>query len=396
MADLTTDIKKEFWGDLQADLYVKNTAVYLANQSLENLISTNGRKAHRPILSHPQVGTYTPHSDISFEQKSATKQTLEVDTFEYAAEDIDIVEEKQTPYDLVSHSLTSIRNGLSNRVEQNFLSEITNAGHTINSGTALEVSSLNILDILEEAEGKLGAFDAPYETSMRAAVFGPRTVAKLRRAKSDRESKLGDMVLENGIVGPWQGWNVVQNNNLPFTAVLTMATQPTAGDTVTIAGVTFDFRADPADAAAGNVGVDLGGDVDATRVNLAAAINDSGTAGTTYIQLSARDNFMLRRKRNVTAVDSAGNDTLTITGYGDISVSETFTAAGNVWTSAVQDSIFMIRGAIDMVLQFMELEIGDKEKGFAKLPKGMIGIGTQVFSDGADLMVRLRQDVSGF
>lgn len=391
-----TDIKKEFWGDLQADLYTQNTAVYLANQSLEDLISTDGRKAHRPILSHPQVGTYTPHSDITFEAKSATKQTLEVDTFEYAAEDIDITESSQTPYDLLSHSLTSIRKGLMNRVEQKFLGEIVNAGHSIDS-SPVEVTALNILDILEEAEGKLGAFDAPYETSMRAMVLGPRTVAKLRRAKGERETRVGDSVLENGVVGPWQGWNVVQNNNLPYTAVLTMATNPTAGDTVTIAGVTFEFHTNLASVVAGNVGVLLDGSAaDTSRAALAAAINDSGTAGTTYTQLNERQNFIIRRKRNITAVNSDGSDTLTITGFGDISVSETFTAAGNVWGSQVQESVFMVRGAIDMVLQFMDLKVADKEKGFADLPKGVIGIGTEVFSDGADLMVRLRQDVSGF
>jgi len=94
------DVKQEFWGDLQVDLYVANTAIYLANQSLSELISTTGYKAHRPILSHPQVGTYTAHSDISFEEKDASKETLTVDTFQYAAEDIDITESKQTPYDL--------------------------------------------------------------------------------------------------------------------------------------------------------------------------------------------------------------------------------------------------------------------------------------------------------
>ena len=180
------DARQEFWGDLQADLFTANTAVYLANQALEDLIRTDGRKAHKPILSHPQVGTYSPHSDITFETKTATKQTLEVDTFEYAAEDIDITEKNQTPYDLLSHALTSIRKGLLNHVEQKFLSQITNANHSI-SGAPVAVSSVNILDILEEAEGKLGAFDAPFETSMRAAVLGPRTVAKLRRSKSDRE-----------------------------------------------------------------------------------------------------------------------------------------------------------------------------------------------------------------
>jgi len=67
------DIQKEFWGDLQADLFTANTAVYLANQRLDQLISTDGRKAHRPIVSHPQVGNYTPHSDINFDQKTAFK-----------------------------------------------------------------------------------------------------------------------------------------------------------------------------------------------------------------------------------------------------------------------------------------------------------------------------------
>ena len=139
------DARLEFWGDLQVDLFVENSAVFLANTSLENLIRQDGRKAHKPILSHPQVGTYTPHSDISFETKTASKQTLEVDTFEYAAEDIDVTEEKQTPYNLLEHSLQSIRKGLMNRVEQVYLGNITSADHDINSGTAIEVTSVNIL-----------------------------------------------------------------------------------------------------------------------------------------------------------------------------------------------------------------------------------------------------------
>lgn len=387
-----TDVKKEFWGDLQADLYTKNSAVYLANQTLENLIREDGRKAHRPILSHPNVGTYTPHSDISFAEKSATKQTLEVSTFEYAAEDIDVTETKQTPYDLVSHSLTSIRNGLLNRVEQIFLSEITNAGNVI-SGGAQEVSATNILDILEEAEGVLGAFDAPYETAMRAAVLGPRTVAKLRRAKSERESRLGDSVLENGLVGPWQGWNVVQNNNLPWSATLTMATNPTATDTITISGVVFEFHTTLASVTTGHVGVLIGNDAAATRANLVACLADTGTAGTNYVQMGAKENFIIRRKRRVRASTAQA---MAFTGFGDISVSEALTAPADVWSAQEQQSVFMIRGAIDMVLQFMDLKIGDKEKGFADLPKGIIGVGAEVFDDGAVLMVRLRQDTSNF
>ena len=389
-------VRQEFWGDLQADLYVANTAVYLANQNLSDLISTTGYKAHRPILSHPQVGTYTPHSDIDFEQKSATKETLEVDTFEYAAEDIDITESKQSPYDLLGQSLLSIRRGLMNGVEQKFLSQITNADHAINNGTAVEVSSANILDYLEEAEGKLGAFDAPYETSMRAAVLGPRTVAKLRRAKSDRESRLGDSVLANGVVGPWQGWTVVQSNNLPWSGTLELATEPTNGDTVTIAGVTFEFQSDLDNTTPGHVGVLCGTNVDTTRAALTACINDSGTAGTTYVQMDAKSNFIIRRKRRITATNNNSTDEMTLAGFGDIAVSSDLTDTTDKWNDQQQESVFMIRGAIDMVLQFMSLKVADKEAGFADLPKGMIGVGTKTFADGAVLMVNMTQDVSNW
>jgi len=389
------DVRQEFWGDLQADLYVQNTAVYLANQSLSELISTTGYKAHRPILSHPQVGTYTPHSDISFEEKSATKETLEVDTFEYAAEDIDITESKQTPYDLLGQSLMSIRKGLMNGVEQKFLSEITNAEHNI-SGSPVEVTTVNILDILEEAEGKLGSFDAPYETAMRAAVLGPRTVARLRRAKSDRESRLGDSVLANGVVGPWQGWTVVQSNNLPWSATLELATEPTNGDTVTIAGVTFEFQDDLSNTTTGYVGVLCGTNVDTTRAALTACINDSGTAGTTYVQMGAKENFIIRRKRRITATNNNGTDEMTLAGFGDIAVSSDLTDTTDTWADQQLESVFMIRGAIDMVLQFMDLKVADKEAGFADLPKGIIGVGTKTFADGALLMVNLTQDVSSF
>ena len=387
------DIRQEFWGDLQVDLYTANSAIYLANQSLEQIISTDGRKAHRPILSHPQIGTYSPHNDIAFQTKTATKQTLEVDTFEYAAEDIDITEKMQTPYDLLSHSLQSIRKGLMNRVEQKFLSEIANAGHSI-SNAPVEVSSANILDILEEAEGKLGAFDAPFETSMRSIVFGPRTVAKLRRAKSDRESRLGDSVLENGVVGPWQGWTVVQNNNLPWSGKLNMATNPSDGDTVTISGVTFEFQDDLADVAAGNVGVlRHSATVGTSRAALVACLADSGTAGTTYTQMTARQNFIIRRKRRIAATNAAA---MVFTGYGDVSVSETLTATADGWSNLEQKSAFMVRGSIDLVLQFMDLKVGDKEKGFADLPKGIIGVGAEMFDDGKDLTVLLTQDASNF
>lgn len=390
MADLTA-MKQEFWGDLQADLFTKNTAVYLADQSLSSLISQNGKKAHKPVLSHPQTGSYTSHSDISFEEKDSKKQTISVDTFEYAAEDIDITEQYQTEEDLVQHSTNSIRKGLSNRVEQNFLDEITNAHHVISGGSAQSLSYDSILGLLEEAEGDLGAYDAPYETGRRALVLGPRSVATLRRSKSERSTNLGDSSLQNGVIGPWQGWTVVQNNNLPWSGNVGFTNaQPAAGDTVTIAGVTFTFvngsTSNPGEVDNGSLAADA-------ATNLVDAINgDSGN----YTDIGIRDNFMLRRKRNITASEADSEDSVDVSGYGDIATSSNLTNSSDGWTGQEQEAVFMIRGAIDMVLQFMKLEVGNKEKGFADLPKGIIGLGTKTFDDGSILMEKMNVDASGF
>lgn len=385
-----TAAKAEFWGDFQVDLFTRNTAIYLANQSQESLISTNGYKVHRPILSNPLLGTYTPYSDISYGQKSAEDQTLSVDTYKYAADQIDDTDENQTEYDLVAHSSKSIRMGLMNQIEQEFADEFTNAGHSINNGSAVIVDTTNVVDLFTQASGILGSFDAPQETSMRAAAFGPQTVAKLRAAKAGRETGLGDSTLMNGVVGAYDGFTVVENNNLPWSGQLDLATNPTDGDTVTIAGVTFTFKATPT--AAGHV--DIGGSATVSCSNLEAAIEGGSGAGTTYIELSARDRFMLTRKRAVAA--SVNTTTISLTGYGDIAVSETLTAAADGFSNLRQTSIFMIRGAIDVVVQMMKLEIMRDPDTFGDLVRGMVGLGTKTFDDGATLMVKMNQDVSSF
>jgi hypothetical protein len=393
------DAKAEFWGDLQADYYTETSALYLANQSLESVISTNGRKGHRPILSNPSIRDYVPHTDITFDQKTAESQYLEVDTFPSAAEVIDITEKNQSQYDLLGHSSKAIRQGLINRTEQIFMSKITGAAHTFNAGTYLALDTTNIYDVFEEADGTLGAFDIPMNTDARVAVLGPRTVSMLRKARSQRETPLGDTVDTRGVVGPWKGWTIVQNNNLPWTATLAMATQPTAGDDWTILGRKIEFVASlsglTVDASSSTKAYVLrGADAAAAQANFVALINGAAGSGTTYVDFDLVSAFMIRNKRKITAASNSTN--VVLSGYGDITVVENMTAAGNVVSQMRQDSVLMMRGAIDLVMQFMDLEIGSKEKGFADLPKGIIGVGAKMFQDGALGAFRVPQDVSGW
>jgi hypothetical protein len=393
-----TDIanaKAEFWGDLQKDFYTETSTLYLANQTLESVLSTNGRKAHKPIISQPTVRDYTPHSDLTFDVKKAESQNLEVSQFPTAAEIIDITEKFQNPYDLLAHASRGIRQGLINRTEQLFLSNVTSASHAINGGTALELSASNVGDVIEEADGTLGSFDIPYETSMRALVVGPRTLALLRKVRSDKETPLGDRTDAQGVVGPWRGWTVVANNNLPWSATLTIATTPTNLDTVTIMNTVFEFRSTIGSGTAGRVGVLIGGSASASRTNLKNAIEGAaGTPGTDYLAMDNLRQFVVRNKRRL-RITISSNDML-FTGFGDITVSETLTAAADVWSAHKQNSVFMMRGAIDLVMQFMELDIANAENRFADKPKGIIGVGSKMFQDGAVASVLLPLDVSGW
>ena len=127
------DLKLEIWYEMQETLFVENTAsVPRRYRRCQPSFRTQGKKVHQPILSKARTGTYTPYSDITYKQQSASKQTLTVDQFKYAAEEIDWTDKRQAAnYDPVQFSARSMQRNLNNAIEQYFLSKITGAKHTI-------------------------------------------------------------------------------------------------------------------------------------------------------------------------------------------------------------------------------------------------------------------------
>jgi hypothetical protein len=397
------DAKLEFWGDMQKTLFVENTAIaMLSDSQLEGLISEDGRKAHRPIISLPHSGTYTPYTDITFNRKTASKQTLEVDTFSYAADEIDITDANQTKYPLTERSASDQMKVHNNKIEQSVMSQITNALNSIldSDGTSnLLIDTTNILDVFEEADTKLGSVDAPFEN--RIAVFGPHTISTMRKLKQQRETALGDSVMANGEIGDWNGYKIIQSNNLPWSATLTIGTQPTALDTVTIAGVTFQFVTALVDVASTSYVAVLNGiNVAAARANLKSAIEGDTTSGVVNVtwaeatgSVAAHNRFTLNEKRSITCTSA---EAMAFAGFGDIVVSEGLTNAANVWSAQKQLSIMGNKGMIDLVLQIQSIDVTDKEKGFAKLVKSMVGRGVKMFDDGARVSVKVNVDASAW
>jgi hypothetical protein len=395
------DIQQEFFGNLISDFYTQTSVLYLAGgNDLESILAQDGRKVHRSIISQAVVTDYVKYNDISFDTLATGKQTLEVDTFPVAAEIIDVVDKNQTPYDLLSQASESIRRGLINRTEQIFLSKVVDAFHKINNGNIVDVSAINVGEIIKTADGLLGAYNVPISSSERVWVVDPFTLAMLREARSAKETPLGDNVDTTGIVGAWRGWTIVVSNNLGYSAALELAVNPTAGDTVTVGPATFTFVASIGTAAGE---VLIGANVAATRTNLINAINGGAGDGTTYINIKkSGDAFaimnhnILRAQRRVKAVQGASND-VNLTAFGAMIVKSSLTSASNFFKNQKQDSIFMIRGAIDLVMQFNEFDFGNKaENRFADKPKALIGLGAKMFIDGAISSVYLAVSAKNF
>lgn len=393
-------LDKEYWSaEMQKTLFVENTAVFLADYEPSRVLTADGRKYHKPIISKPATGTYVPYQDATVTTLTASDQELEVDQFKYAFVEVDDTDKKQNFYDAASFAAMAMQKQLNNLIEQHWLSQVTSALNTVDAGSVggvagqnLVLDQSNAVQMFTAAHTKLDMQDAPF--AERYAIVGAHTVGVLRQVKGNRESTLGDSVLANGIIGPWQGWTVVQNNNLPYSASLELSVNPTAGDTFTIAGVTFTARAVPS--VAGEF--DIGNDAAATRVIMVNAINGSSTgknSATGYFEISSENRFVLTEKRKVVAVDNIAGTQIDITGYGDIVVSETFTSGSNVWSGQLQHSVFMVRGAIDLAVQMpASVEVTRKEKGFADYIKSLEMFKAKAFDDGARVLVDVKLDAS--
>lgn len=371
----------------------------IANTQLRNILSGEGRKAHRTILSYPASQTYTPGTDMTIIPLNGSKETLEVDTFLSSLMSVDDTEEKQSIVDLGSKVAMRMMKDHNNKIEQAVLGQTSQALHFLDAGsvggsagTNMSLNTDVIPQVFVSADTKLDAIDAP--KAGRTAVVGGHFMRWLKLQQAGRDTQFGDGVNTRGVVARLFGWDIVESNNLPFSAVLTMATQPANGDTITIAGVVITLHA----TLIASNWADIRTDVDTTRTFIRDLINYqngtggtvAGTVGTDFTDVSAEERF-LWRKRGLLAVDSAANDTLTVTGYGDITVAASMTTTTNVWGSQTQNSLFCVRGCIDQVVQMPpKIEISREPKQFADLIKSLLGYGVKTFADGKREMVNVK------
>lgn len=400
-ANSVSALNPQFWArEAQRSLFVENKAMAIANTTLRNLVAGEGDTVTRTIISYPASATYTPGTDITNRTVTASSEDLSIATWLASKVTVDDTERVQSIIALGTNISNKMMKDHNNRIEQAVLAEVTNAQHTIDDGNVggtagnnAVVNTNTVPQFFIAADTKLDAIDAPKEG--RTAVVGGHFLGQLKLQQASRATSFGDGVNTRGVVTNLFGWDILYSNNLPYEAALTIATNPTATDTITIAGVTFIFVATLA--AAGDL--HIGSTAADTVANMVVALNAldtaiAETATTGYTPISAENVFLLRDKRRITATATSATVT-TISGYGDIVVSETLTAAADVWSGQRQDSLFLVKGAIDIIVQIPpKIEVVRDQDQFADIVKSLLGYGKKTYADGAREMVRVKIDAS--
>lgn len=389
-----SSLNPTFWArEAEKSLFVENKAMAIANTTLRNLVAGEGDTVKKTIVSYPAAATYVPGTDITATAVTGSAETLSIATFKASLVKIDDTEKAQSIIDVGQLASMRMMKQLNNLIEQAVLAEVTNASWSLDDGNVggtagnnATVNTNTVPQFFIAADTKLDAIDAP--KAGRTAVVGGHFMGQLKLQQAARPgSPIGDGVNTRGVVANLFGWDILYSNNLPYTAVLTLTVQPTDGDTVTIAGVVFTFKT-TLGTTAGNVLI--GGSATAARANLAALLNATDTTTANGVALASENIFLLRDKRSIVAVDDTSTK-ITLTGFGDIVLSSSFTSGSNAWGSQRQDSLFLVAGAIDMIVQVPpRVEVSRAPLQFADLVKSMMGFGKKTFADGAREMVRVK------
>jgi hypothetical protein len=156
-----------------------------------------------------------------------------------------------------------------------------------------------------------------------------------------------DASLRNGFFGKAAGMNFYVTNDLPTTFTYTFDTIPTAGDTITLKGVTWTLVADGSCANEGEI--NIGGNIADFKTILPLAINGGTSAD--YVDISEKNRNKYKNAQVAAAAAFTG-DTLVVTGYGRMNPSVDMTTATNLISTA--ETGYMLagrKGAISVGVQ---------------------------------------------
>jgi len=309
----------------------------------------SGQQIDWPYITDLRVQTYTPGTDLTIDNNTAASDTMSINqsrasTFTLDPNQQAQAEDKGIQAKLANQAAFVVANDIDQKVlkEGADYAASTITGGVLSAGT-LYSQMTNAMATLQRRNATDGEL---------AAVLDPETIALLAQVEVANGFNLADSALQNGFVGKSQaGFYVYNSNNLPTTVSLTVDTNPTATNTMTLFGVTWTFVANGAAASAGEISIGAGGGaLAAVQASIVEAINGTGTAGASnYIELSTA-NRRIYQNAGVSA-GTFGTNVSVVTGFGKAACSETFTAATNGFSAETGSMLFLTKKAISLGMQ---------------------------------------------
>lgn len=348
------------------------------------------------------VGAYT-RQDIS-----DTDETLSIDKEKEVSFYVREIDEIQHNYKVRNEYADDAAVRLGNKIDGDVLVRYQDADHSVDDGdlggtdgNGFTISTNNVLQTFLKAGEKLD--DGKNGAANRFAVISPQVKSVLYEYIAGKDTDLADEVGQNGRLGRWNGFEIFQSNNLGTSIVLSLATNPTDGDTVSFtvpndegAGtqtVTFRFK----DALAANGDLHIGSTVDDTRDNFATALGDpftditeTATAGYDAFASTSDEAKVLKKVASATNDDSADTLSIVFSGAGRVTTSETLSDGTDTWTDekTIQHNLFGVKGATDLAIQVrpnMRVKERDGHIGVDVVSWTVYGVKT--FDEGDNMLV---------
>ena len=398
---MALDNFKEVFSDSYQDIFQK----VLVGLKVANTTLRSGLRYGESVtrikydIANVLVRSVTIGSDRTVDSITDSEELLAVDQKYGTTFAISVYEKVQAgPLSPATVLGAKVAHKLAEFIDADILGETVNAFSTFDtgdltattsSGVAITLSSTTVPQLVSRAPAKLRANNQTL-TNL-CFVVDSYAAASMTEYLLGKNIDLAGSTYANGYTGTVSTAEVYVSENLTGTAVLSLATNVTADDTISVEGVTFTAKATPA--VAGEF--DVAGSADATRAIIANAINGSATgqdSATGYFEVSAANRAILTNARIVATNDDTAN-TLTIVGKGAgrLTVAETLTDATDAWTSNYISCYFGKKGAIDVVIQDqvdMEMRDEPKQRAINVLADALYGFKT--FNDGAQQFLNVK------
>jgi hypothetical protein len=281
MPNSFNSVVRQHWEKgIQAVLEKSLVAMDLATMK----IIPDGVTLNIPRLAFQSTQTYTKYTDLTFADLTTANDTLTLNTNAVVTFSMDDLDEDDNYINITPNAIRQGGVKLKERLDGDFLNQILNAnfvydngGLRANTGTITPIAlttgaSQNVSAVFGNSQASL--LNAGADGSRLALVVDAFTMNTINTLGLETGFQVADEAFQNSVArgyrGRFLGMDVYVAGCLTASRVLDMATQPTAGDTVSINGQVFTFVA-AIGTTAGNVLI--GANVDTTRASFAALLN---------------------------------------------------------------------------------------------------------------------------